>query len=49
MSTSVFILGPGYVGREVTDLLLAEGKYSITTIVRREDAAKQLERDGKQG
>lgn len=47
MSSKVFFVGPGYVGREIIDLLLAEGKYEITALVRRKEAAKELEQDGK--
>lgn len=46
MKSQVFIVGPGYVGREIIDLLLAEGQYEITTLVRREAAAKEFEQDG---
>lgn len=47
MATSkVFVVGPGYVGREIIDLLRAEGKYDITTLVRREAAAKEFQQDG---
>ncbi|KAK5045506.1 hypothetical protein LTR84_009124 [Exophiala bonariae] len=44
-SKSVFLLGPGLVGRNVVDLLLVEG-YSVTTLVRRESAAAELQKDG---
>lgn len=47
MVSKVFVVGPGYVGREIIDLLLAEGKYEVTTLVRREAAAKEFEQDGK--
>jgi saccharopine dehydrogenase-like NADP-dependent oxidoreductase len=47
MKSQVFVVGPGYVGREIIDLLLAEGKYEITTLVRRQDAAKEFEKDGR--
>lgn len=43
----VFVLGPGYVGREIIDLLKAEGGYEITTLVRREAAAKEFGNEGK--
>ncbi|KAF2761471.1 NAD(P)-binding protein [Pseudovirgaria hyperparasitica] len=39
-----FVLGPGYVGREIIDLLKSEGKYAITTMVRRDAAAKEFSR-----
>lgn len=42
---NVFVIGPGFIGREVLDLLLAEG-YSVTTLVRRESYAKELEQSG---
>lgn len=47
MKSNVFVVGPGYVGREIIDLLLAEGQYEITTLVRREAAATELEKNGK--
>ncbi|TQS32198.1 hypothetical protein Golomagni_07491, partial [Golovinomyces magnicellulatus] len=46
MTSQVFVVGPGYVGREIIDLLRAEGKYNIVTLVRREAAAKEFEADG---
>ena len=42
---NVFLIGPGFIGREVLDLLLAEG-YAVTTLVRRESYAKELEQSG---
>lgn len=48
MKIQVFVVGPGYVGREIIDLLLTEGRYEITALVRREAAAKDLENDGKE-
>jgi nucleoside-diphosphate-sugar epimerase len=42
---SVFLIGPGFIGREVLDLLLAEG-YSVTALVRRESYAKELQQSG---
>ncbi|KAK5053151.1 hypothetical protein LTR84_002125 [Exophiala bonariae] len=42
---NVFLIGPGFIGREVLDLLLAEG-YSVTTLTRRESYAKELEQSG---
>ncbi|KAK5214174.1 hypothetical protein LTR41_000366 [Exophiala xenobiotica] len=50
MSTSqknVFLIGPGFIGRNVVDLLLGEG-YTVTTLVRRESYAKELQKDGIQ-
>jgi len=47
MSKKAFIVGPGFVGREIIDLLRAEGKYAITTLVRREAAAAEFQKDGK--
>lgn len=47
MPKKVFVVGPGYVGREIIDLLLADGGYEVTTLVRREEAAKELEKDGR--
>jgi nucleoside-diphosphate-sugar epimerase len=41
----VFLIGPGYIGREVVDCLLESG-YRITALVRRESAGKELEKDG---
>lgn len=46
MKSQVFVLGPGYVGREIVDLLLSEGQYEITTLVRREAAVEEFEKDG---
>lgn len=41
----VFLIGPGYIGREVIDRLL-ESSYHVTALVRREAAGKELEKDG---
>jgi hypothetical protein len=41
----VFLIGPGYIGREVVDRLLENG-YKVTTLVRRKEAAQELEKDG---
>ncbi|KAF2034023.1 NAD(P)-binding protein [Setomelanomma holmii] len=41
----VFLIGPGYIGREVIGRLLENG-YRITTLVRRKEAVQELERDG---
>ncbi|KID96023.1 NAD dependent epimerase/dehydratase family protein, partial [Metarhizium majus ARSEF 297] len=46
MKSQVFVLGPGYVGREIIDLLLSQGQYEITTLVRREAAVEEFEKDG---
>ncbi|EFY85434.1 NAD dependent epimerase/dehydratase family protein [Metarhizium acridum CQMa 102] len=46
MKSQVFVVGPGYVGREIIDLLLSEGQYEITTLVRREAALEEFEKDG---
>jgi nucleoside-diphosphate-sugar epimerase len=45
VAKSVFIIGPGYVGWNVLDLLLAEG-YTVSGLVRRESHAKQIEESG---
>lgn len=37
MPTSVFLLGPGFIGGEILDLLLIS-KHKVTTLVRRESA-----------
>lgn len=37
----VFLLGPGFIGREVIDRLQAEF-YTVTTLIRREEAAPEL-------
>lgn len=42
---NVFLIGPGYIGREVIDRLL-ESEYRVTALVRRESAGKELEKDG---
>lgn len=42
---SVFLLGPGFIGLEVLRELLSEG-YSVTTLVRREEAKASLEKSG---
>jgi nucleoside-diphosphate-sugar epimerase len=41
----VFLIGPGYIGREVVDRLLENG-YAVTTLVRRQEAAQELEKVG---
>jgi nucleoside-diphosphate-sugar epimerase len=42
---NVFLLGPGYIGRTVIDELLKDG-YNITTMIRRPEAATELENIG---
>lgn len=45
MSRSVFLLGPGFIGGEVIDLLLTT-KYNVTTLVRRESAVAEFAKIG---
>lgn len=47
MSTGkkVFIVGPGFIGWNVLDLLIAE-KYTVTALVRRESHATQIQTSG---
>lgn len=46
MSTkSVFLIGPGFIGWNVLDLLVAEG-YSVTALVRRKEQAEQIQASG---
>jgi nucleoside-diphosphate-sugar epimerase len=40
-SKKVFLIGPGYIGLEVLDRLLENG-YTVTTLVRRKEAAEEL-------
>ncbi|PYH76802.1 NAD(P)-binding protein [Aspergillus uvarum CBS 121591] len=47
MSSSVFLIGPGFIGGEILDLLLKEN-YSVTTLVRRESAAADFAKLGVQ-
>jgi nucleoside-diphosphate-sugar epimerase len=42
-SPRLFLLGPGYIGAEILALLVQEGTYEITTMVRRPDAASEFE------
>ncbi|KIW24957.1 uncharacterized protein PV07_10633 [Cladophialophora immunda] len=42
---SVFLIGPGFIGREVVDLLLQEN-YTVTTLTRREAYATELQQSG---
>lgn len=44
---NVFLIGPGFIGRAVIDELL-QANYSVTALVRREAAAKDLESIGVQ-
>lgn len=42
---SVFIIGPGFIGWNVIDLLVAEG-YSVTGFVRRKEHADGIKASG---
>lgn len=42
---SVFIIGPGFIGWNVLELLVAEG-YRVTGLVRRKEHAKSIESSG---
>ena len=44
---SVFVLGPGYVGREIIDRFRKGGEYDITTLVRRDKAVQDFKQDGE--
>ncbi|KAK3617047.1 hypothetical protein LTR56_025558 [Elasticomyces elasticus] len=44
---SVFLLGPGFIGLQILSELVAEG-YSVTTLVRRDEARASLEQLGSQ-
>ncbi|KHN94782.1 NAD dependent epimerase/dehydratase family protein [Metarhizium album ARSEF 1941] len=44
--SQVFVVGPGYTGREIIDLLLLEDRYEVTTLVRRESAIAEFQKDG---
>ena len=44
-SKSVFLIGPGFIGWNVLDLLVAED-YSVTTLVRRKEHGEQIEKCG---
>ncbi len=46
ISARVFLLGPGYIGRAVIDELRRDGYQNITTMVRRREAATELEQAG---
>ena len=41
----VFLIGPGFIGAEILDLLIADG-YNVTTLTRREAYAKELQAVG---
>ncbi|ETI27728.1 hypothetical protein G647_00177 [Cladophialophora carrionii CBS 160.54] len=38
---NIFLIGPGLIGADLIELLLADG-YSVTTLVRREEHARQI-------
>lgn len=38
----VFLIGPGFIGGEILDLLLQE-RYEVTVLARRQEAAQGLE------
>ena len=42
-SKSVFIVGPGFIGWNVLELLVAEG-YSVTALVRRKEHGAGIEK-----
>ena len=42
---SVFLIGPGFIGQSVLDLLLDEG-YHVTTLSRRKEQAEAFEKRG---
>lgn len=42
---SVFLIGPGYIGGEILEILLREG-YDVTTLTRRESAAASFHERG---
>ncbi|KAJ4305901.1 hypothetical protein N0V90_001434 [Kalmusia sp. IMI 367209] len=44
-SKRVFIIGPGFIGWNVLDLLISEG-YAVTGLVRRESHAEQIKQSG---
>ncbi|KAB2573658.1 Uncharacterized protein DBV05_g7701 [Lasiodiplodia theobromae] len=46
-SKTVFIIGPGFIGWNVLDLLIAEG-YQVTGMVRREQHAEGIRKSGAQ-
>ncbi|KAJ4351436.1 uncharacterized protein N0V89_006778 [Didymosphaeria variabile] len=46
-SKKVFIIGPGFIGWNVLELLLGEG-YTVTGLVRRDEHAEQIKKSGAQ-
>ncbi|KAK5400783.1 hypothetical protein LTR06_011243 [Exophiala xenobiotica] len=44
-SKKVFLIGPGFIGAELLEILIDEG-YDVTTMVRREEAAPDFEKLG---
>lgn len=42
MGKSVFLIGPGFIGKEILDLLIQEN-YDVTVLVRRESAAAEFQ------
>ena len=42
---NVFIVGPGFIGWNVLDLLVAEG-YKVTGFVRRKEHGEQIQKSG---
>lgn len=44
-SKKVFLIGPGYIGWNVLELLVAEG-YIVSGMVRRKEHAQGIERSG---
>lgn len=47
MSKKVFIVGPGFIGWNVIDLLIPEG-YQVTGLVRRKEHAEAIQASGAQ-
>lgn len=47
LGKSVFLVGPGFIGWNVLDLLVAEG-YKVTALTRRPEHAARLEASGAQ-
>ncbi|KAI2736023.1 hypothetical protein DTO013E5_9178 [Penicillium roqueforti] len=45
MARSVFLIGPGFIGGKILDLLLQK-KYNVTTLVRRQSAVADFEKLG---
>ncbi len=46
VNRKVFLIGPGFIGGEVLDILVAEGDYDVTTMVRRQEAVALIEQAG---